>query len=217
MQIGLDHLVLGAYDLRQGIDHVEACLGLSCQPGGAHPVMGTHNALLRLGADTYLEVIAIDPDAAAPSAPRWFGLDEGALQAALRQRPRLLTWVARCSDLDAALARCRHDAGRPRAMQRGGLHWRIAVPADGRLVERGLVPPLIEWGAGISPPALRLPDDGARLAALEGFHPEPQRVVAELEPLGLDRLLPVEPVTDAAGAAGLRALIETPAGQRTLA
>ena len=33
------------------------------ESGGRHPHMGTHNRLLSLGPDLYLEVIAVDPDA----------------------------------------------------------------------------------------------------------------------------------------------------------
>jgi hypothetical protein len=43
----------------------------------------------------YLEIIAIDPDGVAPPHPRWFGLDEPALQRALEAGPRLIHWVAR--------------------------------------------------------------------------------------------------------------------------
>ena len=46
--------------------------------------MGTHNRVLGMAGGMYLEVIAIDPDAAAPERPRWFGLDEPAMRERLR-------------------------------------------------------------------------------------------------------------------------------------
>ena len=70
-----DHLVVPCARLAEGVAHVEAMLGVKMAPGGKHAVMGTHNALLGLGA-IYLEVIAADPDAPAPGRPRWFNLDE---------------------------------------------------------------------------------------------------------------------------------------------
>jgi len=46
------------------------------QPGGRHVRYGTHNTLLGLGDDLYLEVIAKDPAAAPYDGPTWFGLDD---------------------------------------------------------------------------------------------------------------------------------------------
>jgi catechol 2,3-dioxygenase-like lactoylglutathione lyase family enzyme len=74
MKSTLDHLAIVAPDLDSGCAFVSRVLGVDLQPGGAHPRMGTHNRLLRLGPDTYLEVIAIDPSAQRPApiacAPR---------------------------------------------------------------------------------------------------------------------------------------------------
>ncbi|MCD0504910.1 VOC family protein, partial [Bordetella petrii] len=58
MKTLLDHIAVAAPDLASGADWVERALGVRPQRGGAHPRMGTHNLLLRLGPDVYLEVIA---------------------------------------------------------------------------------------------------------------------------------------------------------------
>ena len=71
----IDHIAVTAPSLALGAAWLEQVLGVATQPGGEHPLMGTHNVLLRLGDDVYLEVIAADPRAAAPARPRWFGLD----------------------------------------------------------------------------------------------------------------------------------------------
>jgi hypothetical protein len=65
----IDHLVIGAASLEQGVAWCEATLGMAPGPGGVHAFMGTHNRLLRIDgpgfANTYLEIIAIDPASAA--------------------------------------------------------------------------------------------------------------------------------------------------------
>ncbi len=83
----LDHIVIAAKTLKQGIDYVADHLGMEPQPGGQHTRIGTHNALLSLGADCYLEVIAIDPELPTPNRPRWFGLDQIDIQSQLEHSP----------------------------------------------------------------------------------------------------------------------------------
>ena len=70
-----DHLVLAARDLDRGGAWLEDRLGVALTAGGRHSRMGTHNRLLSLGENFYLELIAIDPQAPPPDRPRWFGLD----------------------------------------------------------------------------------------------------------------------------------------------
>ena len=60
----VDHLVVAAATLAQGVAWCEATLGLTPGPGGKHPLMGTHNRLLKIATaafpEAYLEIIAID-------------------------------------------------------------------------------------------------------------------------------------------------------------
>jgi catechol 2,3-dioxygenase-like lactoylglutathione lyase family enzyme len=184
-----DHLVIVAQDLRQGCDWVEERLGVRPQPGGKHVAMGTHNALLSLGARFYLEVIAIDPGGGKPSRPRWFDMDEPRLRAAMAEGPHLAHWVARTADIEAAAARV-PDLGVPTPMARGDLNWRITIPDDGHRPGRGLVPTLIQW-PGAQHPTDRMVDSGCRLVAIAGEHPEPALVRAELATLGLSETMKV--------------------------
>ena len=63
----LDHLVVMANTLDEGVAWCEATLGVTPGPGGEHPLMGTHNRLLRIDSDAfsraYLELIAINSKA----------------------------------------------------------------------------------------------------------------------------------------------------------
>lgn len=188
MSWALDHLVVGAATLAQGAAWCEATFGVAPATGGKHPLMGTHNLLLSLASEafprSYLEIIAIDPDAPAPVRRRWFDLDEPRLRAALAGAPRLTHWVARCSDLAAecaALAAAGIDRGEILAAERdtphGLLRWRIAVRADGQRLSGGALPTLIEWGA--VHPVDQLPASPLRLAALD-VTPLPEIVATRL-------------------------------------
>src|SRR5580765_3359861 len=111
MPLPIDHLVYGALDLERSVAELEQRLGVRASPGGRHSGKGTHNALLALGGDCYLEIIAPDPEQPAPAGPRSFGLD------ALRV-PRLLTWAAKSRDLESTVSRARAlgvDLGAPGA------------------------------------------------------------------------------------------------------
>ncbi len=202
-----DHLVLAARDLDTAAVWLEDHLGVTLAAGGKHVRMGTHNRLLGLGTDLYLELIAIDPQAPPINRPRWFGLDSLDLP---EQRPRLIHWVARSDDLAQDLAACRHDAGDILAMERGDFRWRITVPADGHLPGDGLLPTLIQWDVPCHP-SQRLPDSACRLMKLEGFHPAAADLKADLAAIGLASRLDLH-AAEPGEAAQLVAYLKTPRG-----
>ncbi len=206
-----DHLVVAAATLEQGETYLEETLGVRPQRGGQHLAMGTHNSLIKLGARHYLEVIAIDPDANAPPHPRWFGLDAPALGSALRARPRLIHWVARTTDIDAARRALTVDPGAVHAMTRGAFAWRITVPADGSLPGGGVLPTLIQW-ADVRHPADTMPDTGVRLVALAGAHPQPGVIRSALAALALAETIKVS----YAAQPRIAAMLHTPRGPVTL-
>jgi hypothetical protein len=186
----LDHLIVAAATLEQGEDYFEERVGVRPRRGGKHIAMGTHNSLLKLGGKTYIEVIAIDPDAAAPRRPRWFALDTNELQFALQDAPRLIHWVVRNDDIDAARRACPVDPGEVHAMTRGAFAWRITIPADGHLPAGGVLPTLIQW-TDARHPADTLPDAGVRLLTLAGAHPEPGAMHSALAALSLSNAIKV--------------------------
>jgi hypothetical protein len=179
----LDHLVVTATDLVQGTAEIEAQLGVPLPTGGRHEVMGTHNRLLSLGPDDYLEVIAIDPEGRDPGRPRWFSLDTFTGPA------RLTRWAARSDDLDAALAAAPPGVGTPWDLARDAIRWRMAVNDTGMLPFDGLFPALLEWQT--PHPAPRLPDQGVRLTALRLISPRADALRAALDPLITDARLSI--------------------------
>jgi len=174
--LALDHLVVAARSLDEGEAWCRRTLGVAPAPGGRHPMMGTHNRLLAIGSPrfprSYLEIIAIDPQAPAPSHRRWFDLDDAGLQAQLAEGPRLVHWVVRCDDIDAVAAAWRaagRDAGDVRQVERQApdgrlLRWRICVREDGARLAGGAWPGLIEWGD--AHPCDHLPQVGVSLQSL---------------------------------------------------
>lgn len=205
--LALDHIAVVARTLEEGTTFVEAVLGAEVSSGGKHPRMGTHNRLLSLGAEVYLEVIAIDPDAPRPQHRRWFNLD------AYDGAPRVMNWICRTDDLDAALEAAPAGSGRPLEQSRGDLSWTMAVPEFGRLPYDDASPALMTWGEGGMHPAKRLPDHGFRLSRLDVFHPKADDLLADFP--ALHRL----PQVAVRGGPEKRliATISTPTGNRILA
>lgn len=210
LQTSIDHLVITATSLADGVEYVRRELGVMLEAGGEHPRMGTHNCLLKLGDEIFLEVIAVNPDAPRPSRPRWFQLDE--LPADIP--PRLATWLARTNDIHAAIAASPVDAGVIEPMARGQLNWLISIDADGKLPMHGIAPSFIEWQAATHP-AGKLQDLGCSLIRLEAFHAEAEQVNRMLACVGFQGAFSA--TTVAAGEQPyLVAHIQTPAGPRQL-
>lgn len=214
----VDHLVVAAASLAQARDWAEATLGVSPQAGGQHPLMGTHNALLGLAGSvypqTYLELIAIDPDAPAPDRARWFGLDDPALQARLAASgPELVGFVARSGMVDMhrwGLINARLQPGpilsASRETPAGTLSWKIVVADDGRPLAGGAVPTLIQWSG--PHPTERIAPSGLDLTAL---------TVRGMPDLA-HQVLRLRPLTRAAlPGPALEATLATPRGPVTLA
>ena len=180
--------------------------------------MGTHNRLLSLGPQCYLELIAIDPAGQPPFMKRWFGMDTADVRDRIAARPRLIGWVARTGEIDALALKTGGLLGAVHAMERGDeaekYRWRITIPADGYPIEAGLVPNLIQWDVPFHP-CDRLPDQQCRFEWMEAAHPNPAKVTYLLSEMGLEKTLTLTPTPPYSGMT-LCAYIRTPAGVKTL-
>jgi hypothetical protein len=219
----LDHLVVAARTLDEGVAWCEATLGVLPGPGGEHALFGTHNRLLRLHSPAhpraYLEIIAINPQA-TPTRPsglkRWFDLDQPALQQSLAAHgPQLIHWVASVTDIGSACAALRVQGLEPgpvlaasRPTPQGLLQWQISVRDDGLRLLGGALPTLIQWGD--THPAQSMAEPVLSLQALQLSHPQPAVLRQSLHVIGANTL----PVTE--GGAGLRATLNTPRGSAVL-
>jgi len=210
----LDHITLAAASLAQGLSYLRATLGVDLPYGGEHPRMATHNHLLRLGPSLFFELIAIDPAAPAPARPRWFGLDDPALQAQLAVAPRLITWVVRTRQIAEAFLASDTPLGAIEAMTRGDLRWLITFPNDGSLPDGGMIPSLIQWPDGPHP-ASRMPDLGCSLDRFEAIHPDPDGYRRRLASIGADRHIEIR-AAPSGTPPRLIAHIRTPHGLRSV-
>lgn len=205
--LAFDHLVVTARTLEEGTTYVEAVLGTKLFEGGKHVKMGTHNRLLSLGHDAYLEVIAIDPNAPKPAHRRWFNLD------AFTGAPRLMNWACNTDDIEAALDAAPSGSGTPMPLKRGDLMWQMAVPEFGRLPFDDAMPALLQWHSDTRPPQM-LDDIGFRMSRLDVFHPQANDLLAAFPALNkVNGLVSVLPGPEKR----LVATFATPAGERVLA
>lgn len=206
----LDHLVYAVPNLTDAIDSFEEQLGQAPTHGGRHEGLGTHNAILPLANECYVELIASDPDGRQPSHPRPFGLDslEGA---------RLVTWAVRSHAIEKDVERVRtrgFDPGAILEMSRRSptgeiLKWKLALQA--KPVGDGIVPFVIDWGRTPHPAATGTgPPLELELESLTGGHPNRESLRPALDALNVR--LELEVLTQPS----LRAVIQGPRGRLTL-
>lgn len=199
----VDHLIVFTPELGLGCDHMEALLGARPTLGGRHPNLGTHNALLGLGPNCYLEVMAPDPQAERP-------LDLGRLGFAGLETPRLGTWVLRAENIDGLAQQAYSDgvglgsisAGHRDNPDGSRVSWRVTEPFV--FPFGGVVPFLIAWGE-TPHPGSRLPAVG-ELHGLAVEHPDEAGVRRAFDALGVDLPVTVGPTPR------LLVTIETPGG-----
>jgi hypothetical protein len=226
MKSQIDHLVIVAQTLAQGVAWCEATLGITPGPGGEHPQYGTHNRLFKIASPAhplaYAEIIAIDPAAKKPPvapAKRWFDMDDAALRAAVAIEPRLVHFVVQTDELQVgrhALKSLGIDRGpavfASRHSRKGLLQWQISVREDGQRLFDGALPSLIQWGKPDVPEPLRLhprnslPRSGVTLQGLTVSHPNAAKLQAAYEAIGLTG------VTLEEGPANLCATLHSPKG-----
>lgn len=212
MAVRLDHLVIIAPTLAEGLAHVRETLGVEVPPGGKHPLMGTHNHVMRLGDDVFFEIIAVDPDAPDPGRKRWFGLSDAAK---IRQRwdagHRLNAWVAATDDLAGALRQHGDLFGNATRQTRGAMFWDFAVRPDGELTLDGALPCLIEWPDHRNP-ARNMAGLGCRVRSFTITHPDAKRAQSVMADLRFEGGVSWRD----GPSIRLEAEIETPAGLRRL-
>lgn len=230
-QAQVDHLIVVATNLEQGVAWCEETLGITPGPGGEHPLMGTHNRLFNVASPSfpraYFEIIAIQPGVKPlrpASTRRWFDMDDPELQARVaREGPQLAHFVASVPDVASAVTALAAlelergsivEASRQTAVAL--LQWRMTVRDDGQRLFNGGLPTLIQWGTtGEDPtraahPLDAMPASGVTLQALQVRSPNAAQLQAAHAAISLAH------VTVTQGAPQLLATLQTPKGLVTL-
>ena len=223
MTAQIDHLVIAASTLEDGVAWCECTLGITPGPGGKHPLMGTHNRLFSIVSPAYptayFEIIAIDKGADSPNnmrVKRWFDLDNEALDTDLKQNgPRLIHFVAStqyAATSMQALTDMGIDRGQllsaSRPTPNGLLSWHITVRHDGQRLMQGTLPTLIKW-VDVHPTD-HMAASGVTLQSLTASQPNPDQLRAAYAAIGLQGVAVVQ------GQPSLTATLLTPRGLVTL-
>ena len=175
MNSRIDHIVIGAANLISGTKILETKLSTKFSPGGEHQIMGTHNKLLKLQSDIYLEIIANNPNVDKPSRQRWFSLDEARTKEKIKHSPRALCWVLEVDNIENTVKKCGYNPGEILQISRGELTWKITIPSNGSLADNGVLPALIEWPSD-QHPSKKLTNSKVSLNKLSFFHPEAYKI-----------------------------------------
>jgi Glyoxalase-like domain len=149
----LDHIIVGYPNLEDGMARLFQLSGYRAAVGGSHPGRGTRNALLNLGNNSYLELLAPDP---TQPALLWHK------EIATLTEPIIVGWAIRHAQLDQ-LASLLKERGVPCSEPIAGsrvrpdgktLNWRTLRLADDR---KGNLPFFIEWDSTSPHPSTDAP------------------------------------------------------------
>ena len=196
IQSTIDHIVIGAADLENATKRVENLIKANFSSGGKHPLMATHNRLIKLQNSIYMEIISIDPSASMPQLStqkkRWFSLDSQSTKRRLSLAPQPLCWVAAVDNIEQAVSNCGYNPGRIIEVTRDELRWRLTVPENGKLSFDGVLPILIEWPNGKNP-AKKMLESNLCLQQLTLFHSNPKKIKHVLSKLNIAGPISIEP------------------------
>ena len=142
----LDHIVFGALTLEEGTEFVESILQANLSEIGYHKDMGTHNRVIRISKEIYLEVVSIDPQSRNLKNRKWFNLDNSNLQTQLKKSPQIIGYVIENNDMNISKY---YDPFFEAS--RANYKWQFAMPTyknnivDSEIIETGIIPSLISW------------------------------------------------------------------------
>jgi hypothetical protein len=168
--LNIDHIVYIVPDLEKALDHLEEVLGIRPSIGGRHLDRGTKNALLHIGHQSYLEILAADPENVDFQGERWMGID-------LMDKPCISRWCLSSDQLEeearllkswnpqmGKIQQCRRIS--PAGIE---LQWQMILPLAHPVID--VVPFFIDWSTSEKHPCDDLPR-GCRLEEITFAAPQ---------------------------------------------
>ena len=190
----VDHVVVAINDLDKGMELLEEMTGVKPVYGGAHPNLGTHNALISLGDRSYLELLAPNPAVSREDIAPEMTLYIDAIEKIETLTPIL--WAVGTTDMaatrgalaDAGIVMPEPNPGSRRKPDGSLLQWQAATLEKG---QSAATPFFIEWGEGSSP-ALDSPH-GCQLRKLKLASADVAALQKLLDTLSLDIMASAAP------------------------
>lgn len=200
----IDHIVYSVPDLDIAIEQFEKATGVLPVFGGYHLTKGTKNALVNLGNQCYLEILAVDAQNTNIAPPRWMGID-------LIQQPQVTRWCLKSTNLQRDSEQLQRinpllgviNEGQRKTANGDQLAWEMILPLATPAVD--VLPFMVDWKKStVHPTDNLLPTVG--LERIQLFHPLP---VDQNEVL---KNLEVEIVVNKASTAAIKVHLATPKG-----
>jgi len=179
----IDHIVYCVQDLDLAMEWFEKQTGVRPQFGGYHTSMGTKNALVGLGGQRYLEMLAVDNNNKKIDEPRWMGVD-------LICKSQFTRWAIKSDQLkrDAQIINEFDDefgqinGGQRLTSEDKLLKWEMVMPLAEPVVD--LIPFMVDWGESVVHPAENL-NANVEFVSLQFAHPKPELIQPVFEKLGI--------------------------------
>lgn len=206
----IDHILLGVDDLEKGINSFQELTGVEPRKDGRNAQLGTHSAIVNLGENMFLEIIAPDPEFDADTLDpdlreyiydRLTGMEELAP----------LRWAVGTSNLERTLVFMQRSRGRPSEIMNGSRQrgwgreqaWRWV-----RLIspKSGVTPMVVQWADENKRPQDRAPGG----CSLEAMHINTRNYKTLL---GLSTTLQVETELEGSEDDSLRFELDCPNGE----
>jgi hypothetical protein len=169
-----DHIVYAVPNFDLALSDLSEKLGVKPVIGGRHLRHGTKNALINLGNQCYLEILAKDEENSTFKGSRWMGLD-------LITQPTITRWAVKSPDIEKGsiiLKNYQSDLGQISSGERlttdgSLLKWKMTLPTSEPGVD--IIPFLLDWSESRFHPCDRLENE-CELVNIVFYNPQPQLI-----------------------------------------